>query len=325
MASRFGSGLFQTQLVWFRLQLFPNFSFKVPALNWGNGKLYGFFRAGQPQNEEKLFNFLSHTHTLQIQHEAEKINGANANCLDCVESTYMKNHFLPIALLLCAAPLAAQPDASAKPAKPKVAKTPRVAGTAFIRVLHAIPGGPSVDVYSGTTKIASNLSFKSLSNYMDIKSGKNAIKVVPTGKTEPAIVSEAKTLTKGKFFTLAITGKQAASLLLVNDSIGKEMPDKARVRVVHLAAGAPSVLVTVPSTRGKKGYANFVAKPLAYLESAAKTAKPMTTTVQIRTQDGKIIKEITGVKLEAGKRYDAFALGEVGSSFDVLIKPAATK
>ena len=265
---------------------------------------------------------------LQSQDEEEKINAANAKCLMCVAFTSMKNHFLPIALLLCAAPVLSQPGAPtkpAKPAKPKVAKTPRVAGTAFIRVLHAIPNGPSVDVYSGSTKIASNLSFKALSEYMDIKSGKGTIKVVPTGKTEPAIVSEAKTLAKGKFFTLAITGKQAASLLLVNDSIGKEMPDKARVRVVHLAAGAPSVLVTVPSTRGKKGYANFVAKPLAYLESAAKTAKPMTTTVQIRTQDGKIVKEVAGVKLEAGKRYDAFALGEVGSTFDVLVKPAAAK
>jgi len=236
----------------------------------------------------------------------------------------MRNFLLPIALLLCVAPLAAQPDAPAKPKATK-AKITRVAGTAFIRVLHAIPGGPSVDVYSGTTKIASSLSFKSLSEYMDVKSGKNTIKVVPTGKTEPAIVSEAKSLAKGKFFTLAITGKQAASLLFINDSTGKEMPDKARVRVVHLAAGAPTVLVTVPSKHGAKGYANFIAKPLNYLGSASKTAKPMTTTIQIRTEDGKIVKEVSDVALVAGKRYDAFALGEVGASFDVLIKPAATK
>lgn len=234
----------------------------------------------------------------------------------------MKNLLLPVALLLYAAPLFAQP---AKPTKPKAAKTTRVAGTAYIRVLHAMPGGPSVDVYSGSIKIASNLSFKSLGNYMDVKSGKNAIKVVPAGKTEPAIVSEDKPLTKGKYFSLVITGKQKAALLFVNDSTGKEMPEKARVRVIHVAPGAPDVLVTVPSTRGEKGYANFIAKPLGYQKSASKTAKPMTTTIQIRTENGKVVKEVTDVKLEAGKRYDAFALGEVGSTFDVLIKPAATK
>lgn len=237
----------------------------------------------------------------------------------------MKTHFLPAALLLCAAPLLAQPNAPVKPVKAKAAKTTRVAGTAFIRVLHAMPGGPSVDIYSGSTKIASNLSFKSISDYVSVKSGKNAIKITPAGKTEPSIVSEDKSLTKDKFFTLAITGKQKAALLFVNDSTGKEMTDKARVRVVHLSPGAPDVLITVPSTRGTKGYTNLVAKPLAYQKSASKTVKPMTTTIQIRTQDGKLVKEIGDVQLQAGKRYDAFALGEIGSSFDVLVKPAATK
>lgn len=237
----------------------------------------------------------------------------------------MKTHLLPIALLLCAAPLAAQPDAPAKPIKPKAATTMRVAGTAYIRVLHAMPGGPAVDVYSGSMKIASNLSFKSVSDYVDVKSGKNAIKITPAGKTESAIVSEDKSLTKGKYFTLAITGKQKAALLFINDSTGKEMTDKARIRIVHLAPGAPDVLVTVPATRGTKGYTNLVPKPLGYQKSASKTVKPMTATIQIRTQDGKLVKEVNDVQLQAGKRYDAFAVGEVGSSFDVLVKPAATK
>jgi hypothetical protein len=238
----------------------------------------------------------------------------------------MKHNLLPVALLLLAAPVVAQPATPAKkPAKTTAAKTTRVAGTAYIRVLHAMPGGPSVDVYAGTTKIASGLSFKSLGEYIDVKSGKNAIKITPAGKSEPAIVSEDKSLTKGKFFTLAITGKQKAALLFINDSTGKEMTDKARVRVVHLAPGAPDVLVTVPSTRGTKGYTNLVPKPLGYQKSGSKTVKPMTATIQIRTQDGKLVKEISDVQLQAGKRYDAFAIGEVGSSFDVLVKPAATK
>lgn len=238
----------------------------------------------------------------------------------------MKHTLLPVALLLLAAPVVAQPALPAKkPAKTTAAKTTRVAGTAYIRVLHAMPGGPTVDIYSGSTKIASNLSFKSISDYVDVKSGKNAIKITPAGKTEPSIASEDKSLTKGKYFTLAITGKQKAALLFINDSTGKEMTDKARVRVVHIAPGAPDVLVTVPSTRGTKGYTNFIAKPLAYQKSASKTVKPMTTTIQIRTQDGKLVKEISDVQLQAGKRYDAFAVGEVGSSFDVLVKPAATK
>jgi len=81
-ASRFSSGLFQTQMAWFRLQLFSDFSFKVPALNWGNGKLYGFLDEGQPQNIKNLHNFLCYKRALQIQYEAEKIMAINARCLN---------------------------------------------------------------------------------------------------------------------------------------------------------------------------------------------------------------------------------------------------
>ena len=191
-----------------------------------------------------------------------------------------------------------------------------------------MPGGPSVDVVAGTTKIASNLAFKGISDYMEMKSGKNTFKVVGTGKTDPAILSEDKTLTRGKFFTLCIMGKEKAAVLFVNDSTGKEMPEKARVKVIHLAPGAPDVMLTVPSERGAKGYTVFAGsakKPLGYAKSASKTVKPMTVKLQVRTLDGKIVKEIADVKLEAGKRYDAFAIGEVGTTFDVLIKPAAIR
>ena len=236
-----------------------------------------------------------------------------------------KRFALPLMSLLFAAPLAAQPAQAPKVAKPKAdKKVVRTTGTAFIRVLHAMPGGPSVDVLSGSTKIGSGLTFKEFSPYTEVKSGKNDIKVMPAGKTD-LVISQDKPLTKGKYYTMAIMGKSKPALMFVNESAGKAMPEKARVRVVHLAPGAPDVMLTMPSTRAKSGYTKFVPKPLAYGAMASKTFKPMDTAIQIRTQDGKIVKEVTGLKLEAGKTYSAFAVGEVGSTFDVLVKPAATK
>jgi len=228
------------------------------------------------------------------------------------------------ASLLCGVPLTAK--TLEVPASPKATKrVVRVSGTAFLRVLHAIPNGPSVDVYADAAKVASNVRFKTLGDYVSIPSGKNTLKVMVTGETEAVLISEEKSLTKGKYFTLVITGKQAPSLLLVNDSAGKEMPDKARIRVIHAAPGLSDVLVTVPSTRTATGYANLLANPLGYGTTASKSVKPTTTSIQIRSLNGHLIKEVSGVQLQAGHRYDAFALGEVGSTFDVLVKPAATK
>ncbi len=240
----------------------------------------------------------------------------------------MNFYFISLAVLLGIAPLTAQADPVApatQGAKPKAVKTSRVAGNAYIRVLNGVVGGPALDIYAGAAKIASGLTFKSLGHYVAVKSGQSAFIVVPTGRTAPIIVSQTKFLAKDKFYSVVIAGKGAESLLFVNDSAGKEMPDKARLRVIHAAPGAPDVLVTAPSARGIEGYANLLPNPLSYLKAASKTVKPMTTSVQIRTIDGHLVKEVPGVMLAAGKRYDAFALGEVGTSFDVVVAPAATK
>ncbi len=233
---------------------------------------------------------------------------------------------LSASLPLLAQPATEQPKPVKKAAKAEK-KVVRAGGTAFLRVLHAMPGGPSVDVYGGSVKVASNLGFKNISDYMEVKSGKSNFKVVGAGKTDPAVVTDSATLTKGKYYTLAISGKQAPTLTSINESNGKEMPEKARVRVVHLAPGAPAVLITAPSTRAAAGYTKFLPKALEYGKSGSKTANPMTTKLQIRTEDGKIVKETDEIKLEAGNRYSAFAVGELGANgagtFEVIVKPAA--
>ncbi len=198
--------------------------------------------------------------------------------------------------------------------------------TAFIRVLHAVPNGPKVDVYLGSLKIASNRGFTGLTSYISVKSGKNALKVFSAGKTSPVIVADSFTLKRGDYYTIAIYGKKAPQLLSINESKGKENFEKARVRAVHLAPGAPELLVTTPSTRGDLGYAKLVPKALEYGKSGSKLVAPKTTTIQIRTEDN-LLKETPEMSFEAGKRYSAFIIGEIAgkgkNALDILLKPAA--
>jgi hypothetical protein len=48
----------------------------------------------------------------------------------------------------------------------------------------------------------------------------------------------------------------------------------------------------------------------------------------VRTE-GNLLKELTGVQLEADKRYAVYALGKVGATdqtaFDIIVAPAATR
>ncbi len=246
------------------------------------------------------------------------------------------------AALFLAAPLMAQPNpqpakpgapmapAPAKVAKPKADKMVIVPmGTAYARVLHAIPDGPAVDVYLDGQKKLSAVAFKSLSDYMEVKTGKHSLKVTQAGKTE-ALLEGSHNATKGKFYTIVAYGDFAkAQLEVENDSSSKDVAGKAKVRVYDLAPGAPALLVTTLSTKNKEGYAKFVAKPLEFGQDSLKTVKPETLTLQVRGADEKVIKEVADVKLEAGKRYCAYAVGKIGGAgnmaFDILVKPAAIK
>lgn len=236
--------------------------------------------------------------------------------------------------LFASAPLLAQ-TAADKPAAEKPAKKPRAAkttttvpGIAHVRFLHAAAGAPDVDIYARETeKIKTGLAYKGLTEYTDVKSGKMALKVTAANKME-ALVKDAATLTKEKFYTIAICMDKATPMMvLINESSGVDMPDKARILVVNLVSGSDGVAVTKPSTRAVDGSANFLSKPVLFGKSSSKTVKPMTETIQFRDTAGKSLKEIADNKLDAGERYTAFVIGKAGGTgdeaVDVIVKTAA--
>ena len=232
--------------------------------------------------------------------------------------------------LVASAPLLAQP-ATEKPAKkPTAAKKTTVAGIAHVRFLHAAAGAPDVDIYARETeKIKTGLAYKGLTEYTEVKSGKMALKVTGANKME-ALVKDAATLTKEKWYTVAICMDKATPMMvLINESSGVEMPDKARVRVVNLVSGSDGVAVVTPSksARAKDGMANFIAKPVLFGKSSSKSTKPMTQTMQFRDGTGKMLKEMPDVKLDPAMRYTAFIIGKAGGTgddaVDVIVKDAA--
>ena len=228
------------------------------------------------------------------------------------------------ATFFVSAPLLAQP--AEKPAKKPAAakKTVTTGGTAHVRFLHAAMGAPAVDIYARETeKIKTGLEYKGLTEYTDVKSGKMALKVTAANKME-ALVNDAATLTKDKWYTIAIgMDKATPMMMLINESSGKDYDDKARVRVVNLVSGSDGIAVTKPSTRTEDGNANFISKPVLFGKTLSKTEKPMTETIRFRDAAGKSLAEIIDMDLRAGERYTAFVMGKAGDKVDVVTKVAA--
>ena len=227
----------------------------------------------------------------------------------------------------------AQPDqaasSSAEAAKPAPKpRKARVAGTAHLRVLHAIPGGPSVDVYLDGKKTLEGIGYKTLSNYMAVPSGSHtlALRAAGSAATVAPLATLRRTVAADAYFVAAaasVAGKP--TILVQNETTGKLNPKKASVRFYHLSPDAPAVSITAPSTSkmAANGTRNVV-KLLPPGKSRTASLNGGAVTLSIRAED-KVVKEVP-VSVEAGNRYAAFAVGRAAGTGDealeVILKPA---
>jgi hypothetical protein len=135
-----------------------------------------------------------------------------------------------------------------------LAGTTSAASDAMVRVLHASPDAPQVDVYVNGAKVAplSGLNFKDLSAYVAVPGGTYAIKVCATADaTICPIDVPALAIAAGKHYTIAATNNLAtieAQVLVDNPS---PKTGKAQARVVHFSADTPAVDVLTQDKSAK--------------------------------------------------------------------------
>ncbi|WP_051534432.1 DUF4397 domain-containing protein [Deefgea rivuli] len=120
---------------------------------------------------------------------------------------------------------------------------------AQVRVIHASPDAPNVDVYAGGAKALSNVPYKAASGLLTVNAGDLPIKVTPTG-SDTGVISATLKLAKDSITTvIAINEVAKIEALVITESAMKPAAGNARLRVVHAAATAPAVdvYVTAPS------------------------------------------------------------------------------
>jgi hypothetical protein len=119
------------------------------------------------------------------------------------------------------------------------------AGNAMVRVLHASPDAPAVDIWVDGAKTLSNVPFKTLSSYLSLPAGSHKILVVATGTTSPAVIDATPKFEAGKKYTVAAIGFLADIKPAVFVDNGKAVDGSAKLRVVHLSPDAPAVDVAL--------------------------------------------------------------------------------
>jgi hypothetical protein len=128
-------------------------------------------------------------------------------------------------------------------------------GIAHVRLLHASPNSPAVDVYLNDKRIASNLAYRTFTEYLVVPSGNYNIKVYPAGTKINPIINTTLLIPPETFFTLAVVGNSPnISIYPIPEPPIPLIPGRACVRFVHLAPSAPALDVTHPD--GAKIFSN---------------------------------------------------------------------
>jgi hypothetical protein len=179
---------------------------------------------------------------------------------------------------------------------------------ARVRVVHASPDAPAVDVWVNGAVAFSNAPFKGITSYAELAAGSYQVQVSPTGATEPIVIDATLDLAAGTDYTVVAVGQlDNIEPLVLIDNNAAPAAGKAHVRFVHASPDAPAVDIAV--TGGPVLFSNVPFKGTGdYLPVDAGTYDLEARLAGTET----VALSVPGVALEEGKVYTIFAMGLVG-------------
>jgi len=188
-------------------------------------------------------------------------------------------------------------------------------GEAKIRLLHATPDSPDVDVYINGHKVIRDLSFKEASQNLPLKAGKFHIDIYPAGNMLDSVLNKTITVEAGRSYTLATIDniKKMRMLVFLNDA---EVPvNESKVRFIHLSPDTPQLDIAVKDR-------DVIFPKVAYkLATEYLGLTPMTVDLEARAAGSReILLPMSKSQFKANESYTVVLLGLAGGNpdFDVI-------
>lgn len=182
--------------------------------------------------------------------------------------------------------------------------------TAKVRVIHASPDAPAVDVYVNGNRTLSNVPFFTASDYLDLPAGTYQVQVTPAGQPASAAVIDASaTIEAGRAYTIAATGEVAnIQGTIIEDDLTAPASGQAHVRVYHFSPDAPAVDVQLAD-------GTSLIEGLAFPDASDYLPVPAGSyDIQVVPAGGSdVVIDLAGTTLEAGNIYSVFATNVVAS------------
>lgn len=191
-------------------------------------------------------------------------------------------------------------------------------GKARVRVVHASPDAPAVDVWVNGAPAFKNVPFKGITQYAELDGGNYDVQVVPAGATTPVVIKGTLGFGAGKDYSVIALGTLAnIAPLVLEDNNAIPENGKAHVRFVHASPDAPAVDIAVKN--GPVLFKNVAFKGVGeYLPVAAGTYD---LEVRLAGTDT-VALSVSGVKLDNQTVYTIFAMGLAGGQPSLTAVPS---
>ena len=194
---------------------------------------------------------------------------------------------------------------------------------AGVRVVHASPDAPSVDVLVDDAQVLSSVPYLGSSSYLEVPSGSRNIKVNAAG-TSTTVIDADLPLTAGTDYTV-IAGGLVSDIapIVVEDDRSAPATGNIKVRAVHGAPSAPAVdiYVTAPGADLEVATPTLTSVPFGaasdYLEIPAGDYQ-----VRVTPAGSKTVVIDSGMQsLAAGQVRTVIAVDSTGGGapFDLLL------
>jgi LPXTG-motif cell wall-anchored protein len=182
-------------------------------------------------------------------------------------------------------------------------------GSARVRIIHAAPDTPPMDVFVGDQRVLSDVAYASISDYVDLPAGSQTLAVVPAGEdASAAVITEQLDLAAGQPYSVAVVGLADVEARVFEDDLSAPPAGQAKVRVLHFSPDAPGADVEVidgPTLVQNLAFGE--ASP--YLDVDATTYDLRLVTSGATT----IIVQLPDTTFEADTIYDVAAVGRLAN------------
>jgi len=190
--------------------------------------------------------------------------------------------------------------------------------TSYLSVTHSSPNAPNVDIYFGSSKVASDVPYMNTLQYRSVTGNSVVNLKINVAGTSTTVIDTALYCQDGKSYSVfAYDSVSKIKPLVLTDDLTSPGSTNAKVRFIHLSPNGPTVDVGVT---GKSVWFPFYSFS-QYSNFRAVTGGTYTDLNVFLAGTTSLIYSRPNVTFTAGKIYTIVADGFYGSSFSVNIYP----